>query len=111
MHRPRFNTKPGTSRRSPMPRASSLRGGVPYPAWQVRYVMGARPHVAAATWGTMGSLMRGAARLMKKFGVIGNMRITVTGREKRCGSEIVIKKNIVALLACDSWKNQVLCLR
>jgi aspartate/glutamate racemase len=36
--------------------------------------------VAAATCGTTGRRIRGAARLMKKLGVIGKMRITSTRR-------------------------------
>eukprot|EP00961_Rhodomonas_salina_P023005 308372-Rhodomonas_salina.1 len=51
--------------------------GAGYPAWQVRKVIGARPMVAAAVCGTKGSRMSGAARLIKKLGVIGKMRMTV----------------------------------
>jgi hypothetical protein len=54
----------------------SIRQHTSVPAWTVRKVIGARPIVAAATCGTTGRRMRGAARLMKKLGVIGKMRIT-----------------------------------
>lgn len=36
-----------------------------------------QPMVADATWGTRGRRIKGAARLMKKLGVMGKMRMTV----------------------------------
>lgn len=71
-----------------------MQGVALYPAWHVRYVIGARPHVAAATWGTMGSRMRGAARLMKKFGVMGKMRMTVTGSGRVRWLEAAIRERV-----------------
>jgi hypothetical protein len=43
----------------------------------VRKVIGDRPMVAAATCGTIGRRIKGAARLIKKLGVIGKIRMTV----------------------------------